>query len=123
MDFLYLVTKLIFALIIVFGLMFVALKCSNKGMSKFTDKKYVKVIDKVQISKDNYILILKIGEKGMIVMTSNNHTEKLQELSKEEVLKIEEDKKENYQEMSKVFNKLIKKIKSKEDKNEDKEKV
>lgn len=118
MDEFYLVIKLIFALIVVFGLMIIAIKYSNKGVNKINSRKYVKVIDRVQISKESFIVILKIGEKGLVLLTSTNHTEKLEELTNEEIELIEKNKQEGYEEMTKVFEKIINKVKLKEKKNE-----
>ena len=43
-SFIGMVFKLIFGLIIILGLLIISLKYSNKGISKFTTKRYVKVI-------------------------------------------------------------------------------
>jgi flagellar protein FliO/FliZ len=118
MDFIFMVFKLIFALIIILGIFLVTLKYSNKGISKIGNKRYVKVVDRMQISKDSYIVILRIGKKGMVLLTNSGHTEKLQELSIEEIEEIERIKMESYENMTNIFNKLISKIKSKEDKDE-----
>jgi len=118
MDFFVMIIKLIFGLIIIFGVCFVALNYSNKSLSKISNKRYVKVVDRMQISKDTYIVILKIGNKGMVLLTNMGHTEKLQELSLEEIENIESSKMESYENMTNIFNKLISKIKSKEDKDE-----
>ena len=118
MDFLYLIIKLVIALIVVFGLFSISVKYSNKGLSKINEKKYVKVIDRVQISKESFIVIVKLGEKGLVLLTNPNHTEKLEELSKEKIQEIEENKNNNLEQMSQVFNKIINKIKIKEEKNE-----
>lgn len=89
----------------------------------------MKVIERVQVTKDNSILIVKIGEKGYIMTSTAGHMEKLSELSKEEIDNIEEDKKKASQEMAeyytnlilkskKNFSKITKNIKSKEEKHE-----
>lgn len=118
MDLIYLIIKLVFALIVIFCLMAVTFNYSNKGVSKLNEKKFTKVIDRVQIAKDSYLVTVKIGDKGIVLITSSNHTEKIQELTKEEIEKIENDKKQNYEEMSLFINKMINKIKSKVEKNE-----
>ena len=118
MDFLFYIIKMIFALVFILGLMVFALKYSNKGLNKISNKRYVKVVDRMQISKDTYIVILKIGKKGMVLLTNSGHTEKLQELTLEEIEDIEKSKIESYENMTNIFNKFISKIKSKEDKDE-----
>lgn len=117
MDFLYLMIKLIVALAVVFCLFSISVRYSNKGLSKINEKKYVKVIDRVQISKESFIVIVRLGEKGLVLLTNQNHTEKLEELSEEKIREIEENKKDNIEQMSQVFNKIINKMKIKEEKN------
>lgn len=118
MDFFILIIKLIFALILVFGLMFIALKYSRNSISKFGNKRYAKVIDRIQISKDSCVIIMKLGEEGLVILSNSGHSETLKKLSKEEIEVIEKQKAESYENMSHAFDKIKKKIKSKEDKYE-----
>lgn len=104
--------QLIIGLIVVLGLMMITLRVSNKGITNFTTKKYIRVIDKVQLSKDSYIVVAKIGDKGIIFVTSGNNTEKLQELSFEEIEKIEKEKRESLDNMTHAFDKYIEKVKT-----------
>lgn len=121
------IIKLVVGLVVVFGLMIIALKYGRQGIKKTTSKKYVKIVDRTQISKDSHIVVLRTGEVGMVILTTPGHTEKLKDLSKEEIDKIESDNEEYIQEMTEVYNKftvslkeklhlMINKIKSKEDK-------
>lgn len=118
MEFVIYIIKMIFALAFILALMVLALKYSNKGISKITNKRYVKVVDRMQISKDTYIVILKVGQSGMVLLTNPGHTEKLQEISLEEIEEIEKNRIESYENMTNIFNKFISKLKSKEDKDE-----
>jgi len=89
----------------------------------------MRVIERVQVTKENTILIVKIGQKGYVMTSSAGHMEKLSELSEEEINIIEEDKKKAAQDMAENYNKLmlksktsflkiVKNIKSKEEKHE-----
>lgn len=93
------------------------------------NNKYIKVIDRVQITKENSILIVKIGEKGYIMTSTAGHMEKLSELSEDEIKNIEENKKKSNEEIIKnykqaglkfkgMISKTIKNIGSKEEKHE-----
>ena len=117
--------KLIVSMIVIFALMIILFKYANKGINGNLNKKYVKVIERVQISKDGYIL----GNKGMVLSTSTGHTEKLQELSEEELAEIEEAKQQALKDMNKKYEGILNnfkslsieawgKIKSKEDRHE-----
>ena len=93
------------------------------------NNKYMRVIERVQVTKENTILIVKIGQKGYVMTSSAGHMEKLSEPSEEEINIIEEDKKkaaediaEGYNKLilksKKIFSKIVKNIKSKEEKHE-----
>lgn len=121
--------KLIVSMIIIFALMIILFKYANKGIDGNLNKKYVKVIERVQISKDGYILVVKVGKKGMVLSTSTGHTEKLQELTEEELAEIEEAKQQALKDMNNKYEGILNnfkslsieawgKIKSKEDKHE-----
>lgn len=121
--------KLIVSMIIIFALMIILFKYANKGINGNLNKKYVKVIERVQISKDGYILVVKVGKKGMVLSTSTGHTEKLQELTEEELAEIEETKQQALKDMNNKYEGILNnfkslsieawgKIKSKEDKHE-----
>lgn len=129
MDFTLMIFKLIVSMIVIFALMIILFKYANKGINGNLNKKYVKVIERVQISKDGYILVVKVGNKGMVLSTSTGHTEKLQELSEEELAEIEEVKQQALKDMNNKYEGILNnfkslsieawgKIKSKEDKHE-----
>ena len=129
MDFIFMILRLIGALIIIFGLMIIVLKYSKKGIDSATRRNYTKIIDKTQISKDSFIVVLRVGNEGMVLLTSTGHTQKLKDLSEEEINKAEADKQESFKEMTKAYDKFIDiskakvraaigKIKSKEEKHE-----
>lgn len=112
MEFSYMLFKLVVALIIVFALMVLIFKYANKGINDGFNKKYVKVIDRVQISKDSYIVIIKMGNKGMILATSTGHTEKLEELSEEQISQIEIEKQQAFKKMNNKYEEILEKTKN-----------
>lgn len=93
MEWIKLIIQLIFALILIFSLMYLLTKLSGNKLDKINENKYITVIERTNISKDTAILLLKIGEKGYIMTANNNNLEKLQEISKEEMISIIESKK------------------------------
>ena len=121
--------QLILALGVTLGLMFLTFKVMGKKVNSINNGKYVRVIERVQVSKENTILVVKIGKKGYVMTSSIGHMGKLSEISEEEIKLIEEEKKkaaeeitENYKNLmiksKKSFSKVVKNIRSKEDKNE-----
>ncbi|MCI5726307.1 MAG: hypothetical protein MR274_02035 [Clostridium sp.] len=119
MEFFILILKLILTLAIVFGLMILTLRYSKKGINKINAQKYVKIIDRVQIAKDIYVVILKIGDEGQVVLMSSANSEVLKKLTSEELKEIEDGKNEAYENMTNAFKNIKAKIKLKEDKNEE----
>ena len=128
-EFLGMFAKLILALGVTLGLMFLSFKLMGTKLNAINNNKYIKVIERVQVSKENFILIVKIGKKGYIITSTAGHMEKLSELSEEEINIIEEDKKKVAAEMTESYTKLmlnskesiskiIKNIRSKEEKHE-----
>ena len=119
MEFFILILKLILTLAIVFGLMILTLRYSKKGINKINAQKYVKIIVRVQIAKDIYVVILKIGDEGQVVLMSSANSEVLKKLTSEELKEIEDGKNEAYENMTNAFKNIKAKIKLKEDKNEE----
>lgn len=129
-EFFKMIIQLIFALAATLGLMFLSVKLMGTKLNGINNR-YIKVIERVQVTKENAILIVKIGEKGYIMTSTAGHMEKLSELSEEEINIIEEDKRKSSQEMAsyyvglvsklkKVFLGIVNNKKSKEEKNEKK---
>lgn len=129
MEFFIMILKLIASLIIILGLIFILFKLSNKKINDINDGKYINVIDRVQIGKDSHILIVKIGKKGYVMSSSAGRTEKLEELSEEEMFNIQSEKAKKFEEANIKYEntinsvkervlKLKKKVYARSDKNE-----
>lgn len=122
--------QLLIALGITLGIMFLSYRILGTKVDRINDNKYTKVIERTQITKDNAILVVRVGKKGYVMMTSGNSVEKLSELSEEEINEIEEKKKKSNQEVIDGYNrfisvsknnvsKILKNIRSKEEKHEE----
>ena len=99
--------QLLVALGITLGIMFLSYKVLGTKVYSINNNKYVKVIERTQITKDNAILIVKVGKKGYVITVNGNSMEKLVELSEEEINDIEEKKKKSNQEIIDGYNKFI----------------
>jgi flagellar protein FliO/FliZ len=128
-DFLSVFGQLILALGVTLGLMFLSFRLMGTKLNAINNKKYIKVIERLQVTKENTILVVKIGQKGYVMTSSAGHMEKLSELSEEEINIIEEDKKKTAEDITdsytklilklkKSFSKIVKNIRSKEEKHE-----
>lgn len=129
MEFILIMIKLILSLIVVLALMYLTFKLMGNRLKKATNNKNIRVLERVQISKDNYLVIVKVCGKGWVMSVSSEKSEKLIELSNDELNNIEKNKIESAEEMQEYYknilnkaneykNKVIKKIKSKEDTDE-----
>jgi flagellar protein FliO/FliZ len=128
-EFLKVFVQLILALGVTLGLMFLSFKVMGTKLNSINNKKYIKVIERVQVTKENTILIVKIGQKGYVMTCSAGNMEKLSEISGEDINIIEEDKKKASEDIAegyiklilkskKSFSKIAKNIRSKEEKHE-----
>lgn len=111
MEFYIMIVKLIFALVVVFGLIFIIYKTSGNQVANMQNGKYIKVIERTQVSKDTTLLVVKIGEEGCIMSSSPNNTQKVQDLSKEEINSIEVSKKRNLEKSSEIYKDIYQRIK------------
>lgn len=107
MEYIYLIIKLILALIFVFGLMFLLAKLSNNQIDRLNNNRYIKVLEKTSISKENSIMLLRIGKKGYVVASSNKGLEKLEEISEEDIEEIEVDKRNQKEALKNEYEKLF----------------
>jgi len=110
MELAILMIKLLFALVVVFGLMFLLVKVSNNKISKINHGKYIKVLERTNLSKDNSIILLKVGKKGYIIGSSSKGIEKLEEISEEEIALIDENKEKQKEEINQQYEEIIRKV-------------
>lgn len=113
MELAILMIKLLFALVVVFGLMFLLVKLSNNKLNKINHGKYIKVLERTNLSKDNSIILLKVGKKGYIIGSSSKGIEKLEEISEEEIALIDENKEKQKEEINQQYEEIIKNLSSK----------
>lgn len=99
--------RLVIALIVVLSLMALLYKASDNKIREFNNSKYIKVLERTQISKDSALLLVKIGEEGFIMASSPNKTEIIKSLNAKEIENYEANKPEiNYENILKnYFNK------------------
>lgn len=103
--------KLMLVLIVIMLLAVITIRASSKKLNIVSQDKYVKILEKTQISKDTFIYVVKIGEEGCVMTSSNGNTSKLQDLSKEEMKKIEKNKEEYNKKLTLMYDKSLNKAK------------
>lgn len=79
------ILKLLIFLPLTLGLILLVGKLSQQGISGINKSKHIKIIDKLQITKENSIIIAEIGNKKYLIGSSNNRIEILKELDDDEI--------------------------------------
>lgn len=83
------VLYLAIVLVVVGFLAYYSSRFLSKKSNSFLSGKYLNVIDRIMISNDKYILLIKAGEKIMIVGVTNQNMSLLGEMDKDEVLDLD----------------------------------
>ncbi len=117
MDYNYfiMIVKLVFSLVVVLSIIYLLSKVTSNKIQEINKDKYIKVLERTQISKDTMISIVKVGDKGYIMSTSQGRCSKIDDLSPTDIEEIEMLKKKEIQVSQKAYqdtyNKFIKKVK------------
>lgn len=111
-TFLEFIINLIVLVPVVVLLIFISLRLSKKSLSKIGSGSYVKVLEKINLSKDICLYVIKSGNTGCIIVTSNNNTQVIKKLNEDEINEIIEMKNQhndlsylNNLDFSKILNK------------------
>ena len=91
-TFLEFIINLIVLVPVVVLLIFISLRLSKKSLSKIGSGSYVKVLEKINLSKDICLYVIKSGNTGCIIVTSNNNTQVIKKLNEDEINEIIEMK-------------------------------
>lgn len=106
--------KIIIFLPAVLILFYLSIKYGGSRLQQLQNGKLIKVLERVPLSKENSLVVVRIGKKGYVLTSSNGRVEKLLELSEEELLEIESTKElPQYSSLKEAYEKVFKK---KEDK-------
>lgn len=107
-EFWMLIFKIIVFLPLILVLLYLSLKYGGNKLQKLQNGKYMKILDRISLSKDNSIVVVKIGEKAYAISSSLKNIEILFELPKEEISIIENSKDiPQYEDMKDLFKKHI----------------
>ena len=107
MEIVFLSLKIVLALIVILLLMLATAKLSSSKFNNVSSKKSIKVLEKIQLSKDTSIFVLKVLNKGYIVSISPNNTTLIDELTDEEVALIENNKKEEVEKITETYSAIL----------------
>ncbi|QGU95094.1 flagellar biosynthetic protein FliO [Clostridium bovifaecis] len=72
-------------------LIYLFFKYGGAKLQEIQNGKYMKILDRMPLTKENNLLIVKIGEKGYVISSAQSRIEILMELSDSELKKLEEN--------------------------------
>ena len=87
----YIFNLIIFVPITIF-LIIASIKLTKINSDKINKHKYIKLLERINLSKEVSIFILEIGDEGYVLALSPSKIEKLKRLSKEDIIQIHEMK-------------------------------
>ncbi len=103
-----LILRILLFLPFILVMLYLSLKYGGSKLQKLQDGKYMKVLDRVALSKENSVVVVKIGEKAYAVSSSSREINILFELPQEDILVIENSKEvPQLQDMKELFKKHI----------------
>jgi len=107
-QFLLLIFKIVIFLPFIVFLLYLSLRYGGSKLRKLQDGRYMKVLDRIALSKENSIVVVKIGDKAYAVSSSSKEINILFELPKEEIQHIENIKEiPQYADIKELFKKHI----------------
>jgi flagellar protein FliO/FliZ len=84
--------KIVVFLPFIIFLIYLLLKYGGTKLQAIQDGRYMKVVDRLSLSKENSLLVIKIGEKGYVVSSVQGRIEIHMEIPQEELANIETTK-------------------------------
>lgn len=84
--------KIIAFLPFIIFLIYISLKYGGEKLQDIQKGKYMRILDRLPLSKENSLLIVKIGEKVYVISSASGKVEIISELKNEEIYKIEVSK-------------------------------
>lgn len=86
------ILRTVMALLFILMLIYVSMKYGGNKLQDIQKGKYIKILERATISKENSLLVVKIGQQLYVMASANGKIEIISELSQEEVLEVEASK-------------------------------
>lgn len=92
MEFIEYILNLVLVVPIVILLFFITMKLGKTSFSKMGMYNHVSVLEKVNLSKDSSVLVLKMGEEGCVGILTPSGFQVVQKLDSERIKEVEDKK-------------------------------
>ncbi|MBV7272209.1 flagellar biosynthetic protein FliO [Clostridiaceae bacterium UIB06] len=86
------ILRTVMALGFILILIYVSMKYGGSKLQDIQKGKYIKILERAPISKENSLLVVKIGQKGYVVASSSGKIEVISELLEGELIEVEASK-------------------------------
>jgi len=88
-NFWFMLLKILVFLPLILILFYLSMKFGGSKLQALQNGRFIKVLERVSLSKDNSLVVVKIGEKGYVLSSSNGKVEKLMEIDDQELAQFE----------------------------------
>lgn len=110
-EYLIMIVKLLIFLPIILFLIYASLKYGGSKLGNTQDSKMIRILKRVPMTKDTTLIVVKIGYRGFVMVSSANKTETVMELDDEQLAGFEKEsddfKNKNSNTIKKVKNGII----------------
>jgi flagellar protein FliO/FliZ len=109
--------QILVALPFVLFLIYFSLKFGGTKLQQLQNGKFIKILERVPVSKENSLVVTKIGEKGYVISSTSSKLEILMELDENDIKNIENTKAlPQYDGLNQFYKSMLLKRKGKSDK-------
>ncbi|MCR3757834.1 flagellar biosynthetic protein FliO [Clostridium felsineum] len=116
MEIFFMLIKIIIFLPIVILLIYLSLKYGGSKLQNIQNGRFLKIIEKTPISKENSIIVAQMGEKAYVLSSTQGKIEILKELTENELLMLKENKNiPEYKNLNELIVKIQNKLKNKKE--------
>lgn len=91
-EFLWMILKVLIFLPAILGLIYLSLKYGGTKLQDIQNGRFIKILERVPLSKENSLITTKIGDKGYVISSTHGKVEILLELKAEELQRLESSK-------------------------------
>ncbi|KAA8675194.1 flagellar biosynthetic protein FliO [Clostridium sp. HV4-5-A1G] len=89
LQFWWMLFKVILSLLFIVLLIYIFAKYGGQKFKSIQGSRYINILERTQLSKENSLFVIKIGEKGYVISSSNGKVEIICELPEKELSKVE----------------------------------
>jgi flagellar protein FliO/FliZ len=102
--------KIIVFLPFILMLFYLSVKYGGSKLQGIQNGKFIKVLERVPLSKESSLIVVKIGEKGYVLTSSTGKIDTLLELNSEEIQSLEASREvPQYASLKEYYQKVMKK--------------